>query len=90
MTKYQVHYEAGDGTIHSFTFKSDRRMSSYSMCGGGVANGIGRPFLDDMCNAARNIEAREDSAMHKHGGFMWTKIRRIKNCETGQMRHFLG
>jgi len=83
---YQVHYVAGDGTMQSFKFKTDRSMQRVRRNDG---FNIPQPFFDEMCTAASKYGKDPQSKMSTHGGFMYTHIRRIKCMETGATRHFM-
>lgn len=83
---YQVHYIAGDGTMQSFKFKTDRSMQRVNRNDG---FSIPTPFMQDMCAAAKRYESNPDSHMSKHGGFMYTHIKRIKCVDTGSTRLFI-
>lgn len=80
---FKVRYYGMDGAPCSFTFKSSRRMAAYNTTGT-----FGHPFLIDMAKAAKRYEADETSAMHRHGGFMLTKVRSVENLDTGEIRRF--
>lgn len=83
---YQIHYIAGDGTMQSFKFKTERSMQRVNRNDG---FSIPAPFMTDMGIAAARYARNPNSRMSQHGGFTYTHIKRIKCMETGATRLFI-
>ena len=90
MTKreYKVWYTARNGKVCKFRFETDKSFRNYGSAYAQTLNGIGTPFFEDMMAKVREIEAREDSAMKRNGGFDMYAIRKIECIDTKAVRFF--
>lgn len=85
---YKVHYIAKDGSRCSFKFKTDCSPRSYRRNDTGSGMGMGMPFFNAMGDAAHKIQSNPESSMAKHGGFLWTGVRKIECLETSFTKYF--
>lgn len=87
--EYKVYYRAEDGTKCSFKFKTDRSFRTYKSRQSMFCESLGMPFVDDMCQRAREIGSNPDSNMAKHGGFSYYNLIKIVCIDTKEEKHFV-
>lgn len=77
MAKYRCGYVNQDGAKKAFYFESDKSFRSYGHSYSQGILGLGNPFVNDLMDAAKD-----------HKGFIWTKVKFIKNMDTGEIKFF--
>lgn len=86
---YRVHYVAGNGKHCTFKFETDASFKTYYSTYAQSVGCLGTPFFNAMMDKVFEIEAREDSAMKRNGGFCFMNIRMIECLETKRTRYFI-